>query len=300
MIAKDDSRAPALQRENGMVQTSLEIRQLFTKYDDIRDAGLTTPAGIRRFDDIQYGSDAAWQKLDVYRPADAGGKLPVIVSFHGGAWAYGDKERYQYYCMDLALHGFAVVNYTYRLTPEYQFPAPLEDTNLVFHWIMQHAEEYGLDTEQIFAVGDSAGAQGLALYTCILTNPDYAAHFHFEPPAGLQLRGIALNCGIYSTDEILDSYADFLPPDTLQELDVVEYVNADFPPCFVMTSNEDFLQHEPEKLLPLLDQLGVPYTYRFYGDDEHRLGHVFHLAIRTKEAKQLNDEECAFFQSLLN
>ena len=124
-----------------MVQTSLEIRQLFTKYDDIRDAGLTTPAGIRRFDDIQYGSDPAWQKLDVYRPAAATGKLPVIVSFHGGAWAYGDKERYQYYCMELAMHGFAVVNYTYRLTPEYQFPAPLEDTNLVFGWVLEHAEE---------------------------------------------------------------------------------------------------------------------------------------------------------------
>ena len=62
-----------------------------------------------------------WQKLDVYRQKDATGKLPVIVSVHGGGWVYGDKERYQFYCMDLAERGFAVVNFSYRLAPEYKF-----------------------------------------------------------------------------------------------------------------------------------------------------------------------------------
>ena len=279
---------------------SLELRQQFKQYDDVRDAGLTTPPGIRRFDDILYGRDPAWQKLDVYRPADAAGRLPVIVSFHGGAWAYGDKERYQFYCMELAGHGFAVVNYTYRLTPEHQFPAPFEDTNLVFSWVLEHAEDYGFDTERIFAVGDSAGAQGLALYACILTNPDYAAHFSFTPPDALQLRGIALNCGIYTTDEILDSYEDFLPtPEALQELDVIRYLTAQFPPCFVMTSNMDFLRKEPDKLLPVLKQLGIRHEYRCCGKEPEQLWHVFHCDIRSAAAKQLNDEECAFFSSLL-
>lgn len=55
--------------------------------------------------------------------------IPVIVSVHGGGWGYGDKERYQYYCMSLAQQGFAVVNFSYRLASKYKFPAPLEDTN---------------------------------------------------------------------------------------------------------------------------------------------------------------------------
>ena len=119
---------------------SEEIRAKFKAFDDIRDAGLTTPEEIERFDDIQYGADDTWQVLDVYRRKDARGKkLPVIVSVHGGGWVYGDKERYQYYCMDLAMRGFAVVNFTYRLAPEHKFPAPLEDTNLVMSWIMEHA-----------------------------------------------------------------------------------------------------------------------------------------------------------------
>ena len=125
-----------------MSETSDMIRKSFKEGDDKRDAGLKTPDDIKRYDNIVYGRDSVWQVLDVYRPkALEGKKLPVIVSVHGGAWVYGDKERYQYYCMDLAKRGFAVVNFTYRLAPEFKYPAPLEDTNLVFAWILAHAKE---------------------------------------------------------------------------------------------------------------------------------------------------------------
>ena len=101
-----------------MSETSDLFRKLFKEGDDIRDAGLSTPDDIVRYDNILYGEEPAWQVLDVYRPGNAAGdKLPVIIDVHGGAWVYGDKERYQYYCMNLAQMGFAVVNFTYRLAP---------------------------------------------------------------------------------------------------------------------------------------------------------------------------------------
>ena len=108
-----------------MVRISDIIRAEFAEGDNKRDAGLKTPENIVRYDDIIYGTESKWQKLDVYRQKDATGKLPVIVSVHGGGWVYGDKERYQFYCMDLAERGFAVVNFSYRLAPEYKFPASL-------------------------------------------------------------------------------------------------------------------------------------------------------------------------------
>ena len=113
-----------------MSELTDDIRRVFKEGDDIRDEGLTTPAGVIRHDDIAYGPDTAWQVMDLYLPEDAEGPLPVIVSVHGGAWVYGDKERYQWYCMDLALRGFAVVNFTYRLAPEFKFPTSLEDACL--------------------------------------------------------------------------------------------------------------------------------------------------------------------------
>ncbi len=109
-----------------MSKESEKLRAEFKKADDIRDAGLSTPDDIIRYDNICYGEDKKWQMLDVYRPKDKKDEiLPVIVSIHGGGWVYGDKERYQYYCMNLAERGFAVVNFTYRLAPEFKFPSPL-------------------------------------------------------------------------------------------------------------------------------------------------------------------------------
>lgn len=78
------------------------IRKQFKEGDDIRDEGLTTPDTVQRFDNILYGDDSEWNTMDLYIPKEEKEKLPIIISFHGGGWVYGDKERYQYYCMSLA------------------------------------------------------------------------------------------------------------------------------------------------------------------------------------------------------
>ena len=111
-----------------MSEVSERLRVEWAKGDQARDAGLTTPAYIRRYNDIPYGDDRDWNALDVYRNRYKAGKLPVIMLIHGGGWVYGCKELYQYYGMELARRGFAVVNYSYRLAPEHPFPAQLQDT----------------------------------------------------------------------------------------------------------------------------------------------------------------------------
>lgn len=72
--------------------------------------------------------------------------------------------------MSLALHGFAVVKFTYRLVPEFTFPAAIQDTDCVCRWVLYHAEEYGFDSCNVFAVGGAAGAQILGLYCAALTD----------------------------------------------------------------------------------------------------------------------------------
>lgn len=85
-----------------MSEISDKVREMFAAGDTVRDAGLTTPEDVERFDDICYGNDLKWQVLDVYRPKKCKGeKLPVLINMHGGGWVYGDKERYQFYCMSL-------------------------------------------------------------------------------------------------------------------------------------------------------------------------------------------------------
>ncbi len=281
------------------------IRKSWAKGDAKRDAGLKTPEDILRYDDISYGPHKM-HVLDVYRPKNKEGKLPVIVSVHGGAWVYGDKELYQHYCMNLAQRGFAVVNFTYRLSPESKYPCHLEDTVSVFQWTLEHASEYGFDTENIFAVGDSAGAHILALFCCMCTNPEYAKRYTFRAPEGFVPKAVGLNCGFYDLATPQPGGAptgwlmrEILPKKGSKEekelISPILHVTKDFPPCYIMTANEDFLKDQQPVLTKALDACGAKYTYKMYGDENDRLGHVFHVDMNKATGKICNDEQCAWF-----
>lgn len=96
------------------------LRQQFQQSDDARDAGLSTHIPeVDRIDNLPYGPLPKWQTLDLYRPHQAITPLfPVIINIHGGGWVYGTKETYQFYGMNLAKEGFAVINGNYRLPPQ--------------------------------------------------------------------------------------------------------------------------------------------------------------------------------------
>lgn len=273
--------------------------------DTIRDLGLKTPESIERFDNIRYGENKKWQVLDVYRPKKAEGKLPVIISNHGGGWVYGSKKTYQYYCMNLAERGFVVINFSYRLAPKFKFPAALEDTNLVFDWLMKNADKYNIDINNIFAVGDSAGATNMGLYAAMLVNEEYAGKFKFKLTDNVKIKAIGLNFGIYDmfvgsehcfVKDIFE-YGGNIPE--LDQMSLVFNLNDKFPPTFIMTANEDFLNKQVPYLTKVFDEKKIQYVSRQYGSDEMPLYHVFHCNIRTEEAKVANDDEIAFFNKFI-
>ena len=284
-----------------MSTTSDRIRREFAASDAVRDAGLTIPDDIQRYDDIAYGSNPL-QKLDVYRPKNSMGKLPVIISVHGGGWVYGDKELYQYYTMSLAQRGFTVINFSYRLAPESQYPAQIEDVATVFDWVNNHAEQYGMDVNNIFAVGDSAGAHLLGLYCDACTNPEYARHYAFS--FGLTPKAVAFACGVYTIEQDKDQdmklMEDLLPggptPENLAWVDVKRWLTSAFPETFLFTCTGDSMQEQADAMQVALRKKQVPHIMRFYGDSEHELGHVFHCNMRSEEGRRCNDEQCAFFR----
>ena len=275
-----------------------------TRDDAIRDAGLVTPEDIQRFDDIRYGEDER-NVLDVYRLKNAGGKLPVIVSVHGGGWVYGNKGIMQYYCMTLAEKGFAVVNFNYRLSPKHKHPAPIEDANKVFAWVLAHSEEYGFDVGNIFAVGDSVGANILGLYCCLCTDSAYAERLAIHPPEGFLPKALGLNCGLYrmahgENDVLMDNLAAeyFTEGGTDEEyadICLAKHVNDKFPPSFIMTALGDFLCVQAKPFYELLLSLGVKAEYHCYGTVNNELKHVFHVDLRLPEAHVCNGDECDFF-----
>ena len=305
-----------------MSLTSRMLQKAFVLADTQKNKGQVTPEDVVRFDDIVYGPDPKWHVLDVYRPRDVQGKLPVIIDVHGGGWVYGDKDVYQFYCMALARRGFAVVNFTYRLAPDYIFPSSMEDTDLVVRFVLSHADQYGFDLSNVFMVGDSAGAHMVCMYSLMCTDHGYASETAgLIPPDGFVPKAVVLNCGIYDIIEMLKSNGpsiillkplvkDLLGVDQMTKeiedekekiLSPCRFIGPAFPPAYVMTSNADFMKEQPPFLIPKLEKNGITYVFKTYGEKGGKaLAHVFHCDPRLPEAKVCNDEEMAFLKSFVD
>ena len=118
--------------------------------------------GVSVSRDVRYG-EGPRRTLDVYRPADATGAAPLVVFLYGGSWRSGDKATYPFVAAPLAARGAVVVVPDYRLYPEVQFPAFLEDNAAAVAWAIGHAAALGADRRAVFIVGHSAGAYNAAM-----------------------------------------------------------------------------------------------------------------------------------------
>ena len=284
-------------------------RALFSRAHENRNRGLTEPEDIIIHSDISYadqGEHPKWQLLDVYLPKNRSSeKLPVIVSVHGGGWVEGDKDEYRYYCMDLVRGRYAVINFSYRLAPEYPFPASLYDLEHVMGWIADHSEEYGFDTGQVFGIGDSAGGHILALYAALVTGAD--DELIIDHPGNVTIRALGLNCAnlfFPKADELnttqKHTFFDLLgeePDDELlKKLKVADRVTGDFPPVYMILASRDPLRSQAIAFSKILSQKGVDHGYRLYGTDDEPLGHVFFLDIRRNESNEATTDELDFFR----
>ena len=262
------------------------------------------PDDIKRRVNISYGKHGKWNLLDVYYPKGTDRPLPTIVNIHGGGYVYGTKNLYQHYSMNLAQRGFTVINFNYRLVPKIAFPEPVIETNEVLKWICSHAGEYYIDLNNIFFVGDSAGAQIASQYAAIVTNPEYARLFELAVPS-FNLRAVALNCGMYEKFHEIDTplpglLHDYFGKDPLQhgdKINTLKYINSDYPPAFIMSSANDFLLPCARPMFEHLQQKGVECVCEIYGTkQEKKIAHVFHLNIHSDTARKCNDTQCDFFR----
>ncbi|MBL7716976.1 MAG: alpha/beta hydrolase [Bdellovibrionales bacterium] len=116
---------------------------------------------VERIADLSYG-ESREQRLDVIRPKNLGGKLPVVFLVHGGGFQYFSKGSHAVIAQRLALMGHVVFNIDYRLAPESPFPLAMNDVVRAYAWVLKNAESYGGDPSKIHWVGESAGSNLLA------------------------------------------------------------------------------------------------------------------------------------------
>jgi len=130
------------------------------EYGTESDIAYYDAATLARADDYQKQQG----KLDVYYPKDTKG-FATVVWFHGGSLTSGSK-----YFPALKDQGIALVAASYRLAPNVQPPAYLEDSAAAVAWAVKNIGRYGGDPKKVFVAGHSAGAY---LATMIAMDPKW-------------------------------------------------------------------------------------------------------------------------------
>jgi acetyl esterase/lipase len=112
-------------------------------------------AAISGFTNLSYGKHLK-QQLDVFRPSNDT-QAPFVLLIHGGGWAGGSKEQYRRTSLPLVEAGFACATVGYRLLPETAWPEIAWDVARAVNYLLQQADELGINPERLVTWGSSAG-----------------------------------------------------------------------------------------------------------------------------------------------
>lgn len=143
---------------------------------DVKGHWSTYPDTGESFGDIykNKAKDLAFNKdldldMDIYYPKEPVGaqRRPLLLLIHGGAFYNGDKQDLGYPDMGhhFAERGYVVASINYRLGFKPLAPdvdragyRALQDAHAAVCYLIENADEFGIDTTMIFAAGTSAGA----------------------------------------------------------------------------------------------------------------------------------------------
>lgn len=293
---------------NFMVRQFYQQRREFEQTYCERNACLP-PEGIRLSADIPYLPDGlAAHRLDVLAPAQLDAPAPIVVNVHGGGLIMGSKEFNRPFCAGLAAEGFVVFDVEYRLLPDVNSFDQFQDVLDALHFICAHGGEYGGDTRRLFLCGDSAGAFLLTYVTAMQSSPEMAKAAHVRMGDALPICGLGLVSGMFYSRK-LDKIGLFMPKyiySTLPEYKGFRpYSNpehpavcAALPPCYLVTSQEDFLKGYTLGFAAALKRRNRPYQLTCFPKGGG-LTHAFSaFEPERPESRQVIREMAAFFKSL--
>jgi len=128
---------------------------------------------------------------------------------------------------------------SYRLTPEFTYPAQPNDAKQLLNWVYHNISSFGGDPGRVFVSGHSAGAALTAF-----VGADRRWLNEMSLPADL-IKGFVPISGSY--DMRSDSRADYIPdPDKRAEASPILNISANPPPCIVAVGSVEE-QLEPSK-----------------------------------------------------
>ncbi len=245
------------------------------------------PKGTIIHGNIPYNNDTLKKHLlDIYLPADAKGKLPLIVFIHGGGWIGNDKYADMGYMPNtinaMLENGFAIASIDYRFAMDAVFPAILQDCNKAVSFLYDNAAKYNLDKSRIAIMGFSAGGHLASLLG--LANNNKVSNFYmpnstkaFKIKAVVDFYGPSELIMLPNADDakspegILLGAAPLARPDLAKAASPVTYVDKKDPPFLIIHGEKDnIVSNKQSKLLKAwLDTEGVQNELIIVKDAPH-------------------------------
>ncbi|GAB3882434.1 alpha/beta hydrolase [Spirosoma agri] len=237
----------------------------------------------RRTKDIAYvqanqpGFNAERQTLDVYTPKNESAKTrPVVVFIHGGAWNSGSKSLYSFVGRRLAKQGIVAVVVSYRLAPDVEVPAMVDDCGRAVLWTAQHIAEYGGDPNRIFVMGHSAGG-GIA--ASLSTDDPFFARLGLpqnpikgailDDPAGLDMYDYLQKMEYSGDEKYLIPFGK--KPDVWRAMSALYHVSARCPPVLLYVGERTYpsIAQSTRKFRQRLQDLGVRHAFTVLPGKKH-------------------------------
>jgi len=251
-------------------------------YRDSRAALSPEPPPVASVQDLVAPGPGGSIPIRLYRGiGTATENLPVLMFFHGGGWVIGDLDTHDVVCRRLAnAAGCAVASVDYRLAPEHEFPAAVEDAVAATAWIAEAADTLGLDGTRLAVGGDSAGGNLAAVVAL-------HARDHGGPALRLQLliypaTEFAMTHPSHSTrgEGFLLTHSTmkwFRAAYLRRETDMADWRAsplraeslAGLPPAYLITAGFDPLSDEGTEYGERLREAGVAVTHRHLPGQVH-------------------------------
>lgn len=215
------------------------------------------PQGTILHGNVPYNNDTHPKHLlDIYLPAKAKGKVPLVIFIHGGGWLSNDKYADMGYMKktvaEIVSNGYALASIDYRFSTQAVFPAQMQDCNRAVSFLYDNADQYGIDKNRFAVMGFSAGGH-LASMVGLSKNEDVPAFYipgtskSFKFKAVVDFYGpseLILFPG--SDDEkspegLLIGAAPLSRPDLAKAASPVTYVDKNDPPFLIIHGEKDQL-----------------------------------------------------------
>ncbi|MBV6578893.1 alpha/beta hydrolase, partial [Acinetobacter baumannii] len=144
---------------------------------------------------LHYGL-ARRETLDIF-PAKKQ-PSPIFIYIHGGYWRAQSKDDACSMAENFVAHGIAVSTIEYSLCPQASLFEIVREVRTSIAWIYHNAKNYGIDPEQIYIGGSSAGGHLVAM----LWNDCWQEEFNLPKNV---IKGVLGLSGLYNLLPLCDT-----------------------------------------------------------------------------------------------